>query len=151
MTDSSINIRLATTTDCQSLNEINSKSLPIAYTKNDYAMFISSNKHFIIVAEINNKLVGYCLVEKFGKRNHIMSIAVSEEHRKHGIAQLMINKFISDHKEINRITLYVHVENEVAISFYKKNGFSVETTLDKYYNDIPHKTSLDAYYMVKRL
>ena len=92
-------------------------------------------------AKCNNKIVGFCVVKKYGKRHHIMSIAILEEYRRKGIGMKLINKVKED--DNHKISLYVQSTNDIAIRFYKKNGFKNIKLLKDYYESLDDK---NAYY-----
>ena len=70
---------------------------------------------------------------------------------KNGETMEYLNK-IAKKYHVTNISLYVHVENSVALSFYKKNGFIIDKILTNYYNNcIPYDKSADAYQMIKQV
>lgn len=121
-------IRKATSKDIKSVFELNKKCLPIYYSQSDYNQLLLLPNYSILVAEINNKLVGYMVIKfsKEIKNVHILSIGICENHRSHGIGTKLIESIGSIGSidiGCDNITLFVHVENEKGINFYKKNGF----------------------------
>lgn len=119
--------------------------------------FVSNNlKHFqknISLNEVlNNPFTkiylyenkGFIIVSKYYERLEIDYIFVLEEYRKNGIASKLINYIIKENKDVENITLEVSVENIPAINLYKKLGFKVVATREKYYNGI------DAYLMERK-
>ena len=145
--------------DLQSVMQANRVCLPENYT--DF-FFIDLHQRFpetFIIAEENNKLLGYilCRIEvglsNIGlgglmRKGHVVSIAVMPHVRRRGVAQAVINKAIEGMKyyKAKLAFLEVRVTNEPAISLYKKLGFEISRTINGYYSD-----GEDAYVMTKKL
>jgi ribosomal-protein-alanine N-acetyltransferase len=66
---------------------------------------------------------------------YILNIAVLPEHRRTGVAQILLGSAISGAKErgCEFITLEVRVSNTPAISLYEKNGFAVAGRRKSFY------------------
>lgn len=62
------------------------------------------------------------------KRLYLGHIAVSESHRKQGIAKQLIEHMIQLHQEYKTIALDVSAENPAAIALYQKLGFVIKET-----------------------
>lgn len=92
---------------------------------------IKSNPfHKIIVAKINNRIIGSTtiliepkFIHEFSYAGHIEDVVVDLTYRTYGIGSLLINKAIEIAKEYNcyKITLDCAEKN---VNFYKKNGFN---------------------------
>ena len=89
----------------------------------------------------------FILVNK-GRIAHITTIAVAPEHRKRGVAQLLL-----DHteralfaKDLESVVLEVRVSNRAAQNLYTNRGFVIIQKLPSYYND-----GEDAFLMSKSL
>ena len=80
--------------------------------------------------------IGFIIYSKYYERMEIDYIFVEQKYRKKGIASKLINYIITENKDIQNITLEVSVENIPAINLYKKFGFAVVATREKYYNGI---------------
>lgn len=79
-------------------------------------------------AMTENKIIGVCMgYANDQKENiaYISTIAVLPQYRKLKVGQELISAFreYSIQNNMRFIRLFVHKENEVAIQFYKKNGF----------------------------
>jgi ribosomal-protein-alanine N-acetyltransferase len=145
-------IRKGLMSDIDKLFEINKECLPIYYSKVEHFVYLVSNKHFVMVAEKDKKVVGYVIGEFNDNKNcHIYSIGVTQAFRSNGIGTLFINKIVSEYSDkCDNITLYVHVENVKGIKFYEKNGFANVEHLPNYYGNLKAK-SRDAYKMQKTI
>lgn len=153
------NLRKFVPDDLQGVMQINRVCLPENYT--DF-FFVDLHQRFpeaFIVAEENQKLVGYimCRIEVglsnygFGglvRKGHVVSIAVMPESRRKGVAQALISRALEGmaYYKAKQCFLEVRVTNDAGISLYKKLGFEITRTINGYYSD-----GEDAYVMTKRL
>lgn len=145
--------------DLQKVMEINRTCLPENYT--DF-FFVDLYRRFpetFIVAEANAEVVGYimCRVEvglgSLGlsglvKKGHVVSVAVTPEHRRKGIGEALVTSAMEAMRQYNAKQCYleVRVTNEPAIELYKKLGFEITRTTHGYYAD-----GEDAHAMSKKL
>jgi len=87
----------------------------------------------IMVAEHKHELVGFCIgviqncspVYECPRYGFIQDIAVTESHRRKGVAQRLFEKTNSWFKEngIDRIELDIAIKNSVSKRFWAKMGF----------------------------
>lgn len=83
-----------------------------------------------------------------------MMILVYKKFRKLGIGRFLFEdlekrlKKNAEEEKIKFIGLHVLIDNEPAIEFYKKMGFTIKNTRKNYYPNLPVS---DAYLMVKDL
>jgi len=143
-------IRKADINDIYRIQDLNKKCLPIFYSSFEYLTMIMMSEYIILIAELNNIIIGY-LVGELSKENfHILSFGVDNLHRNKGIGAVIIKKLIDLIKnECQNITLYVHVENIKAINFYEKNGFEKIERRNNYYQGTLKSNSQDAFKMIK--
>jgi len=98
-----------------------------------YENLITNQNNCLLVAEIDNELVGYLygFIQDNGDSciepiAYIDAMFIEEEERCNGIATALIQKFkcwVLD-KKVRYIELKVCTNNSNAISLYKKNGFN---------------------------
>ena len=146
--------------DLDQVININRKSLPENY---DRMFFVELYRRFpklFMVAEVNGRVIGYALCRMelgfpdlgsfgfLGKRGHIVSIAVLEEHRRMGIGtglMKQVMKAMGEHG-IGECYLEVRVSNKGAIQMYEKLGFVTSKRAPGYYKD-----GEDAFVMSRKL
>ena len=138
-------IRKAAFKDLQRIQELNNElfELEIAnfdkYLIKDWplsnegkAYFENAIKEsFVVVAEINNKVVGYLLGEKSDipyynfKIAELCNMCVDSNYRKQGIGNALYNEFEKFYKAqgISHFIVTASFKNESAKAFYKKMGF----------------------------
>ena len=97
-----------------------------------YETIIDKEDHYLLVADVDNKLVGYLYgyIENSGnvyidKVSVIDALFVMEEYRGNGIAKMLIDEFkkISKDNNVRYIEIKVCNGNEKASSLYNKCGF----------------------------
>jgi ribosomal-protein-alanine N-acetyltransferase len=147
--------------DLESIMEINLKTLPENYSSYFYLELYENFPKVFLVAEADNKIVGYimCRIEtgrsefkrtpfSFTRKGHMVSIAVLPEYRRRGIGSALITEAMHGMIEYNasECFLEVRITNEQAINLYKKLGFQIVNTIRDYYHD-----GEDAALMAKKL
>jgi len=147
-------MRKASVTDCTGITQCNKACLPMVYDTFEYFMFITSKNYEVIVIEHKGTIIGYLLgsYEFEDKNIHVMSIGVLDRYRKQGLGGQLLSFIgtIAGSKGCDTITLFVHVGNTVATTFYKKNGFIINELMKGYYEGcLTDVDSYDGYKMVK--
>ena len=139
--------RKASVKDIDGLYEIEANHFSHPWTKEQFLYEISENEFStILVAEDEDKIVGFLVYWILFDNAQICNICVRDEYRKKGIASDLfdIAETAFQMHECFSITLEVRVSNEPAINLYKKRGFSTVCVKKGYYKD-----GEDAYYMMK--
>ena len=90
-----------------------------------------------IVAIDGERVVGYVGSQSVMGWSDMMNLAVSEEYRRQGIAEKLVNALISALRDRNNtcLTLEVRVSNLPAISLYEKMGFVCVGKRSNYYRN----------------
>jgi ribosomal-protein-alanine N-acetyltransferase len=81
--------------------------------------------------------VGYIITCIEGNAAHVISIAVSPEHRGLGIGRELLCtalRLLID-KKVKEVFLEARVSNTTALQFYKAAGFEISEVLANYYSD----------------
>jgi ribosomal-protein-alanine N-acetyltransferase len=101
-----------------------------------------------MVAEHNERVVGFMIYELHKNRLHILNFAVHEQFRRKGIGSQMIRKLISklSPQRRSRIMLEIRETNLGAQLFFRDVGFKAVSLLRDFYED----TTEDAYLMQYR-
>lgn len=108
---------------------------------------------FLLVAEINNKLIGYISAEK-GALNRIahsayIVVGILKDYRGKGVGTEFFKQLDiwAESKNITRLELTVICENEIAKHLYEKSGFIIEGI--KHKSILVDGNYLDEFYMAK--
>jgi putative acetyltransferase len=99
------------------------------------AIFLKRNRGFSFIALNNDhKIIGAMLCGHDGRRGFIHHLVVSTHYRNKGSGKQLINKgFTKLHDSgILKCLLFVLKDNDLAIEFYGKNGWSEENMINTY-------------------
>ena len=98
-----------------------------------------------MVAEHEDRVVGFMIYELHKTRIHVLNFAVAEEYRRRGVGSQMIAKLAAklSSQRRSRIMLEVRETNLPAQLFFRENGFRAISVLHSFYEDTPE----DAYLM----
>jgi [ribosomal protein S18]-alanine N-acetyltransferase len=126
----------------------------IAYSKEEMRYFLGMPTAITLVALQDEKVMGFVIADRFRPRRasrsmgKIITIDVAPEAWHSGVGTLLMSAVEGELKSAgcDYVSLEVAVDNEAALRFYKKHGYSVLKTLPRYYLD-----SIDGLLMGKRL
>lgn len=78
---------------------------------------------------------------------HVTAVTVAPECRKQGLAKLLMNYLerVTDQKRGFFVDLFVRSTNTVAIEMYRKLGYDIYRTVNKYYSSSLDESGEDAY------
>lgn len=147
-----INYRLAKNEDFNQVLNIENECFKEPYSEEDLRYEFEKNPvNKIIVAEIDDEVVGFIDFLITFNSATIMQVAVTGNHRGKGIASHLLcemeNSFPKDIDDlVETITLEVRESNEPAKHLYIKDGYEVVVIKKNYYKD-----GENAIYMIKRL
>jgi ribosomal protein S18 acetylase RimI-like enzyme len=87
--------------------------------------YLIRNPTMSTIAMLNDEVIGTVLCGHDGRRGTIYHVAISEEHRRKGIASRMVERSLSCLKQegIDTVVLFAHVENAYAVEHWKRNGW----------------------------
>jgi ribosomal-protein-alanine N-acetyltransferase len=156
---SEVSLRRFTTMDLEKVMEINKTCLPENYNSYFFMEIFKNCPDAFIVAEVNSTIIGYimCRIEsgfsdfsriKPVRKGHVVSIAISPNYRRTGIARALMLSAMSSLTSYGSSETFceVRVTNEPALQLYKKLGFSIRKRISRYYYD-----GEDAFLMARPL
>jgi ribosomal-protein-alanine N-acetyltransferase len=90
-----------------------------------------------VVAEVDRKIVGYAVASIVADIAELQRIAVTESHRRTGIATDLLAAIITRARagRADRLLLEVRETNEAALAFYAGHGFVEIDRRPRYYRD----------------
>lgn len=88
-------------------------------------------------AVIDGKIVGYLIVQCVYDEAHILNLAVHPDHRRRGMAKVLLRRFLEHVEKRNVSLLYLEVRmgNRAAQGLYFGFGFAPVSVRKKYYPD----------------
>lgn len=108
------------------------------YSRNMIADALGDESYIILVASIDDDIIGYIMVSYVVDEAELQKICVSHNNQRSGVGyQLLCNmqNLLSD-RSIKTLYLEVRKDNTKAINFYEKNGFEIVSIREKYYGDV---------------
>ncbi len=125
----------------------------IAYSEPEMRYFLAMPTAISLVGVQGGKILGFIIADRFRPRasrsmGKIITIDVAPEAQHSGLGSLLMRAAEAGLKEqgCDYVSLEVAVDNEAALRFYKKHGYSVLKVLPRYYLD-----SIDGLLMGKKL
>jgi ribosomal-protein-alanine N-acetyltransferase len=126
----------------------------IAYSAQEMRYFLGMPTAITLVGLQDEKIMGFVIADTFRPRRasrsmgKIITIDVAPQAQHSGLGTLLMSSIEAELKSAgcDYVSLEVAVDNEPALKFYKKHGYSVLKTLPRYYLD-----SIDGLLMGKRL
>jgi ribosomal protein S18 acetylase RimI-like enzyme len=126
----------------------------IAYSPDEMRYFLAQPSSFTLVGTENQRIQGFIIAHKLRQRRasrfmgRIITIDVAPEAQHSGLGTLLLSEAEKELQQAgcDYVALEVAVDNDSALRFYKKHGYSVLKVLPRYYLD-----SIDGLLMGKTL
>lgn len=140
-----VHIRWMIRRDMPEVLAIESSSFEFPWSEEDFIRCLRQRNCIGMVAEQDERVLGFMIYELHKSRLHIINFAVHEEFRRRGVGTQMSNKLIGklSHQRRDRISLEVRETNLAAQVFFRTAGFRAVSVLRDFYED----TTEDAYMM----
>ena len=121
------------------------QSFEFPWSEEDFIRCLRQRNCIGMVAEHEDRVVGFMIYELQKTRIHVLNFAVAKRYRRCGVGSQMIAKLTAklSLQRRNRIQLEVRETNLAAQLFFRGNGFRAVSVLRNYYDDTPE----DAYLM----
>jgi ribosomal-protein-alanine N-acetyltransferase len=124
-------------------------SFEYSWTEDDFLRCLRQRNCIGMVAEHNDRVVGFMIYELHKNRLHILNFAVHPSARRTGIGGQMVAKLVnklSTHRR-QKISLAVRERNLPAQVFFRRHEFKATRVLRNYYED----SGEDAFQMEYRV
>ena len=124
-------------------------SFEYAWTEDDFLRCLRQRNCIGMVAEADDRVIGFMIYELHKSRLHILNFAVHPSARRSGIGGLMVAKLVnklSTHRR-QKISLAVRERNLAAQVFFRAFDFKATKVLRNYYED----SGEDAFQMEYRV
>jgi len=108
-----------------------------AWTEEDFLQCLRRRNCIGMVAEHQDRIVGFMIYELHKTRLHVLNFATAPEFRRNGVGVQMVQKLIcklSSHRR-TKITLAVRERNLDAQCFFRAQDFKAKRVLRNYYED----------------
>ncbi|MHB1037476.1 MAG: ribosomal protein S18-alanine N-acetyltransferase [Pirellulales bacterium] len=146
--DVRIQVRWMVQRDMEEVLHIERANFEFPWLEEDFLRCLRQRNCIGMVAEHDDRVVGFMIYELHKMRLHILNFAVGTEHGRRGVGRQMLAKLMGklSSQRRNRITLEVRETNLAAQLFFRACGFRAVSVLRDYYDDTPE----DAYLMQYR-
>jgi [ribosomal protein S18]-alanine N-acetyltransferase len=143
-----VHIRWMIRRDMPEVLDIEAESFEFPWLAEDFIRSLRQRNCIGMVAEHEDRVVGFMVYELHKARIHVLNFAVADKWRRSGVGSQMLAKLIAklSMQRRSRILLEVRETNLAAQLFFRENGFRAVSVLRSYYADTPE----DAYIMQYR-
>ncbi|WP_088072583.1 ribosomal protein S18-alanine N-acetyltransferase [Gottfriedia luciferensis] len=135
---SSVAFRIMKEEDLDQIMVIEKESFATPWTYDAFYNELYSNQfaHYV-VAEVDEKIIGYCGLWVIIDEGHITNIAILPDYRGVGLGEKLLRAVMETAKGLGAetLTLEVRVSNHVAKGLYRKLGFQDGGIRKSYYTD----------------
>lgn len=140
-----VRVRWMIQRDMPEVLAIEAESFEFPWSEEDFVRCLRQRNCIGMVAECEDRVVGYMVYELHNTRIHVLNFAVASDCRRRGVGSQMIAKLVSKLSLQYRqaIVMEVRETNLAAQSFFRANGFRAVSVLRSFYKDTPE----DAYLM----
>jgi len=131
--------------DMAEVLQIEDRSFEFSWSEEDFIRCLRQRNCIGMVAEHNERVVGFMIYELHRNRLHVLNFAVHPDFRRRQIGTQMLRKLVSklSPQRRSRIMLEVRETNLDAQLFFREAGFRAVSLLRDFYED----TTEDAYLM----
>ena len=143
-----VHIRWMIRRDMPEVLRIEDQSFEFPWSEEDFIRCLRQRNCIGMVAEYDERVVGFMIYELHKNRLHVLNFGVNNEYRRLGAGRQMVDKLIGklSHQRRSRILLEVRETNLEAQLFFRACDFRAITVLRDFYDD----TTEDAYLMEYR-
>ena len=143
-----VHIRWMIRRDMPEVLAIERQSFEFPWSEEDFIRCLRQRNCIGMVAEHEDRVVGFMIYELHKTRIHVLNFAVAQRYQRRGVGSQMVAKLIAklSVQRRSRIALEVRETNLAAQLFFRENGFRAVSVLHGYYADTPE----DAYLMQYR-
>ncbi len=143
-----VHIRWMIRRDMPEVLDIENRCFEFPWSEEDFVRCLRQRNCIGMVAEYDERVVGFMIYELHKNRLHILNFSVHPDFHRRGVGHAMVGKLISklSHQRRNRILLEVRETNLAAQLFFRSEGFRAVSVLRDFYDD----TVEDAYLMQYR-
>lgn len=131
-----IRIREMQIEDVDAVTALEESCFSMPWKKQDFEDILTNSDRFYLVAEIDNKIVGGCMLTMIAGEGDVSNVAVSESYRGNHIATVLMQELLrmGEKNGIRDFTLEVREQNLPAIRLYEQAGFVSEGIRPNFYD-----------------
>jgi [ribosomal protein S18]-alanine N-acetyltransferase len=130
-----VRVRRLAYSDLPAVIAIERRSFPTPWSLAMFVLELSKPSGLCLAAHSGDDLLGYVICSRYDQVWHLMNIAVSPDHRRHGVAAQLLQRLFEEARGVLPFTLEVRVSNHGAIEMYERHGFRAAGIRPRYYHD----------------
>lgn len=132
-----LTFRNGTREDAKYIAALETEIFTDAWTSRSVAETLEQNNAFIVAAELDRQLIGYCIVYHVMDEAEIARIAVGQDARRKGVGKRLLDETCNRcaERNVRRLLLDVRESNEGARTFYTKYGFGMDGIRKNFYDN----------------
>jgi ribosomal-protein-alanine N-acetyltransferase len=132
-----VHIRWMIRRDMPEVLQAERQSFEHPWTEEDFLQCLRQRNCIGMVAEQNDRVIGYMIYELHKNRLHVLNFAVAPQARRTGVGTQMVHKLfgkLSSHRRA-KLTLAVRERNLAAQLFFRALDFKATRVMRNYYED----------------
>jgi len=130
-----VNIRRVRQEDIDRISILEQASFDDPYPSYFLSELARDNPETFLVLTLNNKIVGYGIIDHWDDHDHLISIAVHPDNRRKGFGEAILVELEKMSSKERPLKLEVRQSNAAAIQLYLKLGFMKTGLAEGYYTD----------------
>ena len=130
-----VKVRRLAYSDLPAVIAIERRSFPTPWSLAMFVLELSKPSGICLAASAGDDLLGYVICSRYDQVWHLMNVAVSPDHRMHGVAGALLRKLFEEGRGKLPFTLEVRTSNHGAIAMYERFGFRRAGNRRRYYHD----------------
>src|SRR3989441_5502668 len=130
-----VNIRPVRQDDIDQISILEQASFDDPYPSYFLSELARDNPETFLVLTLDNKIVGYGVVDHWEDHDHLISIAVRPDSRRKGLGETLLVELEKRLSKERPLRLEVRQSNLAAIQLYSKRGFTKTGGAEGYYGD----------------
>lgn len=132
-----ITIREMQFDDLEQVMEIERQNFSVPWTENGFFSFLMRNDTLFLVAEENEKILGYMGIMMVLDEGEITNVSVAEDARRRGVGRLLVQTMLDKMRAagLTMIHLEVRKSNIPAIRLYEEFSFVQDGERKNYYEE----------------
>lgn len=131
----SVNVRAARVDDVPAIHRLEAASFSDPWTPDSFRSMIAQPLALATVAELEGRIVGYCIAWAIGDEAELVNLCVAPSTRGVGVGGLLLDDLLRTLDVRGGATLYLEVRdsNEAAQALYRGRGFLASGRRKAYY------------------
>lgn len=132
-----LQIRWMIRRDMADVMRIEEQSFPYDWTETDFTQALRERNTIGLVAESQERILGFVVYELQKTRLHVLNLAVDEAHRRRGVGSALLQKLVGKLGQQRRkaITVFARDSNLALHQFLAANRFDALGVCRNYYGD----------------